>query len=191
MNAVLKHVEESTTQQSTPNKKTRDYTHRYITRLHFQRTGKGWRVRIPKVGDWSTILVQQSFFDHEFGSKQRAFEAAKMFRDAVLRRLGRSDRIIRYRFPKKTKVYPIKVGVQLATWVRNGVRYWCIKALWCENGRARTRSRSVRKYGLLAAYQMAAQARDENTLGTYKPLHHYQLDKKQVKKLWDFINEDH
>ncbi len=131
---------------------------RNITRLERQSTG-GWLVRVMRRGELSSWY----FSDSEYGSKPKALQAAREYRDELettLKGFSAKD------LAKKAKANNTSgvVGVRLVEerdprWPSQPTyRYWV--AQWSPSkGVRRTKRFSVEKYGEDKAYKLAVAAR--------------------------------
>ena len=117
----------------------------------------GWQVRLQRRG----VKYAKYFSDRLHGGSRGSFEAARQWRDRILRRLesGEPVRICRRSARNSSGV----VGVSKVTVVApNGTEYHFWQATWSpESGRRRCIKFSIRRYGERRAFELAVRARQE------------------------------
>ena len=130
-----------------------------IARIDLPRAGThGWQVRIQRRG----VKHGKFFADRSFGGVQEAYEAARGWRDELVRRISdeeNSARICRRSSRNSSGVVGVsKVCVNSAS----GANYWFWQATWCPApGERRCVKFSVRRHGERQAFRMAVEARKE------------------------------
>lgn len=115
----------------------------------------GWQVRLQRRG----VKYAKYFSDRGHGGRLEAFELARHWRDALLRRLAEDEsvRVCRRSSRNSSGV----VGVSKVTVVAsNGFEYLFWQATWSpEPGKRRCVKFSVKRYGDRQAFELAVQAR--------------------------------
>jgi len=120
----------------------------------------GWQVRLQRRG----VKYGKYFGDGVYGGKKQAIEAARSWRDELLKKMGAVEqaRIC----TRSTRNRSGVVGVSKVTVVSNGTRYEFWQATWSpEVGRRRCMKFSIRRYGDREAFRRAVIAREEATGG--------------------------
>ncbi|MFO7313616.1 hypothetical protein [Rhodothermus marinus] len=119
----------------------------------------GWQVRIQRQNQSYT----QFFSDKKYGSSEKAFEAARAYRDQLLQELPPPiDPTARLRTPEvrqkaaasinRSGVLGIGFSVKVT---RQGIRRPYVQGYWIDaNGRRRATSRSIEAHGLKGALEL-------------------------------------
>jgi hypothetical protein len=134
---------------------------RWITRIKEYNT---WQVRIPH-------LPTKCFADTNYGGEEQSLKAALSYRDRLLKTLNISIyRKGRFQHLGKLAVdinddirCDNVVGVREVIQVRDGRVEQTFRAFWREEGKTRSRSFSIRRYGAERAFQMAVTERKRHT----------------------------
>jgi len=114
----------------------------------------GWQVRLQRRG----VKYAKYFGDRIFGSSERALQAARIWRNDLVRKIGALElaRICTRSARNSSGV----VGVSKVTVVTNGATYEFWQATWSpEPGRRRCVKFSIRRYGDHEAFRLAVVAR--------------------------------
>ncbi|MGE9271528.1 MAG: hypothetical protein ACQKBU_12055 [Verrucomicrobiales bacterium] len=118
----------------------------------------GWQVRIQRRG----TKYGKYFADRSLGGPQASYEAARKWRDALLKRIEEraSGARICEKSPRNSSGV---VGVsKVVVTASNGAMYYFWQATWCpEPGRRRSVKFSVRRHGDRQAFRLAVEARRE------------------------------
>jgi len=127
-----------------------------IARIDLPAAGThGWQVRLQRRG----VKYAKYFSDRGHGGPGRAFEAARRWRDRLLRRLDSEEavRVCRRSARNSSGVVGVSKVTVLAT---NGMAYRFWQATWSpEPGKRRCVKFSIRRYGNRRAFEMAVEAR--------------------------------
>jgi hypothetical protein len=132
-----------------------------IARIDLPRAGThGWQVRLQRRG----VKHGKFFADRPHGGVQGAFEAARSWRDELVRRFEAEEiqaRICRASARNNSGV----VGVsKIRVIAANGTTYWFWQAAWCPApGERRCVKFSVKRHGERAAFRLAVEARRSGT----------------------------
>ncbi len=116
----------------------------------------GWQVRLQRRG----VKYAKYFGDRIFGSPERSLQAARIWRNDLLRKIEASEqaRICTRSARNRSGV----VGVSKVTVITNGTSYQFWQATWSpEAGRRRCVKFSIRRYGDQEAFRLAVIARKE------------------------------
>lgn len=120
----------------------------------------GWQVRLQRQGK----RYARFFGDGVWGGAARAYEAAREWRDELLRQLKTVERIRTCRTSNRNQSGV--VGVSKVTVATNGATYEFWQATWSpEPGRRRTVKFSISRYGERQAFRLAVAAREEGISG--------------------------
>lgn len=130
-----------------------------ITRLDYKRS-RGWWVRLYE----GTLCHSKLFSDRSHGGRISALIAAKAWRDKTLREIDKRGRARRKPGRVPSLEHPRNTsgvaGVQRHTKDRGTDRQCVVwTAIWFSEGRRRSKSFSVRRYGYRGAYLWAAYVR--------------------------------
>lgn len=116
----------------------------------------GWQVRLQRRG----VKYAKYFGDRIFGSPSRSLQAARIWRNELLRKLEAKEqaRICNRSARNSSGV----VGVSRVTVVTNGASYEFWQATWSpEPGKRRCVKFSIRRYGDREAFRLAVDARKD------------------------------
>lgn len=121
----------------------------------------GWQVRLQRRGQ----RYAKYFADRRHGGVQESFEAAKRWRDELLRNFAEDDRA--RVCSKSSRNSSGVVGVSKVTIAgANGVVYYFWQATWSPApGQRRSIRFSVKKHGEQEAFRLAVEARQNGTFG--------------------------
>jgi len=128
-----------------------------IARIDLPRASThGWQVRLQRRGR----KYGKYFADRQFGGARGAYEAARAWRDELVREVGCGQRAARV-CVRSSRNRSGVVGVsKVAVTGPNGERYFFWQATWCpEPGERRCVKFSVRRHGERRAFRMAVEAR--------------------------------
>jgi hypothetical protein len=119
----------------------------------------GWQVRLQRRG----VKYAKYFADRVHGGEDESFEAARCWRDRLLRQMERREtvRICSRSVRNSSGVVGVsKVTVMAA----NGLEYQFWQATWSpERGKRRCVKFSVKRYGEERAFELAVRARQRGT----------------------------
>ncbi len=119
----------------------------------------GWQVRLQRRG----TRYAKYFADRGFGGKEQSLQAAKRWRDDLLKKFAEDERArVCSRSSRNSSGV---VGVSKVTITGpNGVTYYFWQATWSPSpGQRRSIRFSVKKHGELEAFKLAVQARQNGT----------------------------
>lgn len=120
----------------------------------------GWQVRLQRQGK----RYARFFGDGVWGGATRSYEAAREWRDTLLRELEDAERIRTCR-PSVRNQSGV-VGVSKVSVTTNGATYEFWQATWSPKpGRRRTVKFSIGRYGDRQAFRLAVSAREEGVSG--------------------------
>lgn len=131
------------------------YIHRFL--------GKGWRVYIAHSG---VLHDQTYFYDHNYGSSERAMEAARKHRDAVLKEKGIKHVIYNgngHQTTNKKNEFGA-AGVSICC-TYDGDEPRCVIwiAKWTKDGEHYQKGFSIRKHGYINGWKKAWDVRSKMT----------------------------
>lgn len=129
---------------------------KYITRMEYEKI-HGWNVRWSPSGEWEVDTRSKLFSDGVYGSKAKALEAAKAFRDKVVSKkmLGKRRVAVRRHALNTSGVigvyydYRWRDGCESFAWVGNGYK----------DGKFWRKSFSIKKYTEKGAFLWACRER--------------------------------
>jgi len=135
--------------------------HKYITRMDYNNV-HGYIVRWSVTGNWEKDTQSKLFSDGVYGSKRKALIAAKKFRNAKYKSLGKEE-LLDGRKPRKVRRHSRNVsgilGVRYNLHSRNITFYEEWSAFGYKFGKHWRKAFSINKHGERAAFLLACRAR--------------------------------